>query len=300
MKKIVAALIFSGLMTVKALSVFAIPVNDETTFTIFKEQWIFREQIKYAYKSGDGSPEAKKVSSFRIPTAVSYGVTDRWSVQAYYPVVYNQLSRSVDGQRVRQHAAGLGDLKIYSRYLFWKDNKLGQVKRAGVIGSMEFPTGAIGQESHGKIPRDYQPGKGTWNPSAGANFTWETFRHELDGKVMYIWNTEGHSYEFGDAFTHDLNYQMRIWPWKLPQRQGLPTYLLAGVEVNGIWERKNQSHGRGMGNTGGYTLFLSPSLQVIGRRFIWESSIQLPVIQELNGEQAKTRFILNGGIRFQF
>jgi len=300
MRRMISVIVLFGVVTAAPLTGFAIPVNDETAFTVFKEQWILREQIKYAHKSGDSSASDQRVNSLRMPTSISYGLTDRWSVQTYYPIVYTELTRNVNGEKVRQHAAGPGDLKIYSRYLFWKDNTLGQVKRAGVIGGMEFPTGATGQEDHGKIPREYQPGKGAWNPSAGVNFTWETFRHELDGKMMYTWNTEGHGYEFGDALTHDLNYQMRVWPWKLPEGKGLPTYLLAGVEANGIWERENQSDGRRISDTGGYTLFLSPSLQVIARRLIWDASIQLPVIQTLNGEQPKTRFILNGGVRFQF
>ncbi|MFH0984095.1 MAG: hypothetical protein V1882_01015 [Candidatus Omnitrophota bacterium] len=300
MKKIIFFLMSFFILIARSYPGFAIPVNDETAFTVFKDQWILREQVQYAYESGGGSGEGEKVISLRMPTSVSYGLTDRWSAQGYYPVVYHELSRSLNGEKLRQHAAGPGDLKIYTRYLFWKDNTLGQVRRAGVIGGMEFPTGATGQEDRGKIPRDYQPGKGTWNPSAGANFTWETFRHEIDSKVMYVWDTERRGYEFGDTLTHDLNYQMRVWPWKLPEGQGLPTYLLAGVEANGIWERKDQSHGNRMDATGGYTLFLSPSLQVIGTRFIWDASIQLPVIQSLNGEQPKTRFVLNGGIRYQF
>lgn len=300
MRKIIPGLIFSGLVALGPLPGFAIPVNDETAFTVFKDQWILREQVKYTRRSGDPSAADTTINSLLIPTSASYGLTDRWSIQAYYPIVYNDIGRNVDGVKIHQHAAGPGDLKLYGRYLFWKDNTRGQVKRAGLISGMEFPTGATGQNDHGKILRDYQPGKGSWNPSAGANVTWETFRHELDGKIMYTWNTEGHGYEFGDELTHDLNYQMRIWPWKLPEGGGLPSYLLAGVEANGIWERKHRSSGRRIHDTGGYTLFLSPSLQVIGRRFIWEASIQLPVIQELNGEQPKTRFVLNGGIRFQF
>jgi len=53
-------------------------------------------------------------------------------------------------------------------------------------------------------------------------------------------------------------------------------------------------------NSGGYTLFVSPGIQYVSKRFVVEASVQIPAIQELNGKQPKIRFSLLAGIRAFF
>jgi len=55
-----------------------------------------------------------------------------------------------------------------------------------------------------------------------------------------------------------------------------------------------------IGDSGGTTLFLAPGLQYVTQRWVAEISLQLPVIQELNGRQIKTDYHLNVGFRIQF
>ena len=118
--------------------------------------------------------------------------------------------------------------------------------------------------------------------------------------LSHTFNTRGHGYAFGDEFKHTLSYQFRVWPLQFDETKDLPSYVFLGIEANGTWQQKDNQRGVRLGSTGGYTLFLSPTLQWIGKRLIAETSIQLPVIQELNGQQPKTRFVLTTGFRVQF
>ena len=69
------------------------------------------------------------------------------------------------------------------------------------------------------------------------------------------------------------------------------------TEANGFLANKNSVNGSTVGNSGGNIIFLSPGLQYAARRYIIESSIQLPVIQDLNGNQIEADFVWTIGFR---
>jgi len=72
------------------------------------------------------------------------------------------------------------------------------------------------------------------------------------------------------------------------------------LEANGQWEQQAKSHGGRVDNTGGHLLFLSPGVQVATKHFVIESSIQLPVLQNLNGNQVEPDFVLVASVRATF
>ena len=55
-----------------------------------------------------------------------------------------------------------------------------------------------------------------------------------------------------------------------------------------------------MDNSGGYTLFLSPDLQVASKYADVEVSVQLPALQVLNGNQVETDVIVVSSLRVTF
>lgn len=279
----------------------AIPINNDTALTAHKGEIIIREQIRYTRKSDDPSVSDRTVDTIAIPSVLVYGVTERFNVIAKYPIIYRDLDIGTATGRSSREAAGFGDLTILGKYLFWKKDQKSETIRANLVGGLEFPTGNTNEDdSLGKIPRNIQVGKGSWNPVVGSVWTWQTLRQQVDLSLTYQFNTEGHGFEFGDQLKHDVSYQLRIYPWTLPDKSGVPTYLNLVAEANGVWNQKSESRGSTVDASGGYTLFLSPGIQLVTKRFIVETSIQLPVIQELNGEQPKTQYVLASGVRVQF
>ncbi|MBI1978070.1 MAG: transporter [Candidatus Omnitrophica bacterium] len=280
---------------------FAIPINSDAALTAHKGEVIVREQIRYTRKSDDPSASDRTVDVIAIPTVLVYGITEEINVIGTYPIVYKDLDLDTAAGRASREAAGFGDLKLLGKYLFLRKDRPGKTLRADVIGGLEFPTGNTDEEDGmGKLLRDIQAGKGSWNPIAGTVLTWQTLRQQVDFSLTYTFNTEGHGFEFGDVFNHDFSYQFRIWPWNFPKGRGIPAYVNLVAEANGVWEQKAESRGSTVDASGGYTLFLSPGIQLVTKRFIAEMSIQFPTIQALNGEQPETTFVLSGGLRAQF
>ncbi|OGX04742.1 MAG: hypothetical protein A3G87_03685 [Omnitrophica bacterium RIFCSPLOWO2_12_FULL_50_11] len=280
---------------------FAIPINSDAALTAHKGEVIVREQIRYTRKSDDPSASDRTIDVIAIPTVLVYGITEKINVIETYPIVYKDLDIDTSTGRASREAAGFGDFKLLGKYLFWSRDWLGKTLRADAIGGLEFPTGNTDEEDGlGKLPRDIQVGKGSWNPITGTVLTWQTLRQQVDLSFTYTFNTEGHGFEFGDVFNHDLSYQFRIWPWSFPKRRGIPAYINLVAEANGVWEQKAESGGSTVDASGGYTLFLSPGIQIVTKRFIAEVSVQLPAIQVVNGEQPETEFVLAGGFRVQF
>ncbi len=129
-----------------------------------------------------------------------------------------------------------------------------------------------------------------------STVTWDFGRHEVDADVIYRINTEAENFERGDDLVYDLAYEFRVHPWTLPD-VGVPNFLYLVAEANGIFSQKGKLHGKTIDDSGGNILFLSPGIQFATKRFILEASVQLPVIQDLRGNQVETDFVVTGGFR---
>ncbi len=92
---------------------------------------------------------------------------------------------------------------------------------------------------------------------------------------------------------------MRVSPWEWPER-GTPSQIYLVIEANGKTSQETRSGGAKLGDTGGTIVFVSPGIQFVTRRVIYEGSIQIPVVQNLNGGQVETDFVAAAGVRVQF
>jgi len=104
---------------------------------------------------------------------------------------------------------------------------------------------------------------------------------------IYNVNTSHGGLNFGNLFSYNLAFGYRLLPavyetYPEPQLNGF-------LEINGNTSAKSEINGVRNENTGGTTIFLSPGLQYVGgRRWLVETSLQIPVVNELNGRQLAT------------
>ena len=70
--------------------------------------------------------------------------------------------------------------------------------------------------------------------------------------------------------------------------------------ANGETRQDTRRDGTRLDDTGGAVVLLSPGIQFVTRRLIYEGSIQIPVLQNLGGGQVETDFVATAGIRVQF
>jgi len=292
---------------IASLVVFMVPpsasgvaINSDVGLTPFKGQWIYRSQLRYTKKADDPSPQDRKLEIFAMPQTLVYGFTEKTSVILTIPFLSKELDSTADGIRTNRGDAGLGDLLLLGKYRLYAKDYPTAASRFSLVAGTDLPTGQSGDaDARGKLSRDLQLGSGSADPLVGGAYTWQSLDDEWDVSLTYTFNTTANKFEFGDVLSYTVAYQRRVWPFTLPER-GLYAQWNVVLEANGQWEQQAKNHGGRVDNTGGHLLFLSPGVQVATKHFVIESSIQLPVLQNLNGNQLEPDFVLIGSIRTTF
>lgn len=186
------------------------------------------------------------------------------------------------------------------KYRIYTIDSPGATSRLSILGGLEIPTGRSGDsDSVGKLTRTFQTGSGSWDLILGAAFSNQTLDDEWDYNLTYQFNTEAHNFEFGDILKYTIAYQKRLLPWELPD-EGLYTQFNAALELNGEWKQRNRDESGSVDASGGNTIYLSPGLQIASKHFVAETSVQLPVFQDLNGTQVETDYVIITSLRVTF
>jgi len=289
-----------ALILIVPTSAFAAAINSDVGLTPAKDQWIVRSQLRYTKKSDDPTAQDRALEIFMMPQTVVYGFTEKTSMILTIPFLSKELESPTDGIRTSRGDTGVGDLLLLGKYRVYTRDYPAATSRFSVVAGTDLPIGQSGDaDARGKLPRDLQLGSGSADPIVGAAYTWQSLDDEWDVSLTYQFNTTANKFEFGDVLTYTVAYQRRVWPIGLPER-GLYAQWNVVLEANGQWEQQVQDHSRRIDNTGGHLLFLSPGVQVATKYFVIESSVQLPVLQNLNGNQVEPDFTLVGSIRVTF
>lgn len=271
---------------------WAAPINTDTALPINKGEFLWREQVRFL-KAEDATHDLEVIA---VPSVLVYGVTEKFALIGVVPYLDKTLKMGGAGRGDN----GLGDSTLLGRYQVFQLDRTGETFRAQVLGGLKFPTGRDDEsDSLGRLPQPLQLGSGSYDPIVGGVFTWQRLRWQADFDVTYKINTKANDFRFGNTLAHDAAFQYRLSPWTLPE-EGVPNFVYGVLELNGLWAERSELSGGNIGASGGYTLFVSPGLQYVTRRWIAEISVQLPVVQEVNGNQLKTDYILSAGFRIQF
>ena len=270
----------------------AAAINTDTALPVHQGEFLWREQVRFL-KAEDSTRDLEVIA---VPSVFVYGFTEKFALIGVVPY----LNKTLKMGGVERGDNGLGDSTLLGRYQVFQLDRPGETFRAQVLGGLKFPTGRDDKsDALGRLPQSLQLGSGSYDPMVAGVFSWQRLRWQADFDLAYKINTEANDFRFGNTLAHDAAFQYRLLPWTLPE-QGVPSFVYGVLELNGLWAERSALHGGRVGDSGGYTLFLSPGLQYVTRRWIAEISVQLPVVQQLNGNQVKTDYILNAGFRIQF
>lgn len=297
----ILSLIVMAVMFCLSRDLYAVSINSNIGLTPSKNQLLVRSQVRFVKKSDDPTDKDRDREDFNIPTTIIYGITEKAALFVTIPYVIKELESTESGSRRERGDFGLGDITLLGKYRIYTKDYPGKTSRLSILGGIKLPTGEDDEEdSFGRLPQNLQLGTGSSDPIIGAAYTWQTLDHEIDIDSTYKFNTEGaNDFEFGDLLKYNIAYQRRVWPFELPE-EGLYSQLNLVFELNGQYQAKNKADGVKIADSGGHTIFLSPGIQYVTERFILESSIQLPVIQDLNGRQVETDYIIAAGVRITF
>jgi len=213
------------------------------------------------------------------------------------PVLDKRLALNTPQKRIQRDTGfGVGDMRLFSRYDVYRSSKAGRIFSISTLAGLEVPSGSDDQrDSFGRLPRPVQRGSGSWDPFAGAVLTYQTLEWFFNISTTYQINTEADNFEFGDEYRLDGVIKYRLFPRKL--RSGTNGFLYADLESNFIRRDKNIVNGSADNNSGGNIWFWDPGIQYVTRKFIFEMAVQLPVIQDLNGNALENDFITTLSIR---
>ena len=266
---------------------WAAGINTNVALPVREGGFVYRTQVRFISASDDPSPMNRDIEAYVVPNVLVYGATSQTTLFGILPYTFKSVERDGGGLRARDRTNGFGDLTLLLRQTVYARDAVQRTSRLGLIGGLEIPVGSEDFSSHST---DFV---------LGGVYTLQTGRHEFDADLLYKVNTEARDLDLGEELQYDLAYEVRLFPWQWPER-GTPSQLYAVIEANGGSIERARSNGMELDDTGGTLVFLSPGIQWVTQRIIYEASLQVPVIQNLNGSQVETDFVATAGVRIQF
>ncbi len=250
------------------------PINTNAALTPRKGGAIFR--LQYHYMEAGEAGNIMHVNSSSVIGTFVYGVTENLAVMFTAPYINRKVDRFVPrfGRSEAKHN-GVGDLTFMLKHRFWqRDDGPGRTLRWAVLGGMNIRSG------------DSDFSSDSYDPIIGTVFSVRRSGVHFDADLLYQFNT-GRGRFSQDALRYDASLALRLFSGT--------TQRDAAWEFNAVAEL----NGRYVVD-GSHEIFLSPGLQLVTEQLVLETSIQLPVFQDLPTGQPETNYRLITGLRFQW
>ncbi|MBI3697577.1 MAG: hypothetical protein HY238_22425 [Acidobacteria bacterium] len=234
--------------------------------TLFNKNLLVRSftRIERQSISRDGSVSSR--TTYIQPLALVYGIAPDWNVTAVAPFVVAESS-------------GWADTQFFVKYdSLVKRNAPGGTTRLSAEFGVQAPTGSD-------------------RFSSGAfAFLGDLVFHTARNRKFFLADIQyraatrnGQGVTTGNSFGFDLAPAYLWLPgenraWSRLFRHG----VIGILELNGELQNRARTRTSAIGDTGGFTLLLSPGLQYFPRpNLVIELSVPIPVVRELNGVRPK-------------
>ncbi len=293
---IFTAVLIVGLST----TIKAAPQTFNTALPVAKDEFVFREQLFDRQVEDQLSAADKDLHLRGSISVLGSGITRNWAVFGVLPYVDKTLKLTTPNGRVSRNTTGFADARVFARHTLYQNDAKGRTFRIAPFFGVELPTGDDDdRDGLGQLPAPLQLGSGSWDPFGGIVLTYQTLDYQIDAQASYKYNTKANGFEFGDEVRLDASFQYRLWPQEL-EETGVPGYLYGAVEGNVVRHGKNEANGSRDLNSGGTSIFLSPGIQYVTKRWILEGIVQVPIAQNLGGTALEDDYTMRFGIRFNF
>ncbi len=280
-------------------SAWGAPVTFNTALPVGGGEFVARGMVVVSQSGEDPGATDRDHSATSLVTVLGYGLTHKLALFGVLPYVDKGLDFTEAGSRISRSASGLGDASVFARYTLVQHDQPGRTFRIAPFAGVKAPTGDDdNRDMIGRLPPSVQSGSGAWDVFGGIVATYQTFALQTDGQVSYRVKNKANGFDPGDELRLDGSLQYRLWPRQLGD--GVPSFLYGVLEINLVRRERNEVNGNEDANSGGTTVFLSPGLQYVTKRWIVEGVVQLPVVQNLHGTALENDYILRAGVRFNF
>ncbi len=195
--------------------------------------------------------------------ALSYGLTADWALG----IEQHFAEESAPGEE----RTGRGDLALMSKYRFWRRDMPGAQHAAAVALRVIF--GGTGEREIAN--------EGATDAILGLSYGYEGRRWYRWAAARYRRNSENAAgLTLGDAWLIDLVGGIRFFPSTYYE----PDWVWM-LELNGELIDRAERRGRRIDSSGGQRWFLSPGLMLTYRNYALKTGVQIPLRQQLNGQQ---------------
>ena len=292
LRRIVVGILAAG-------STWGAPVTFNTALPVGGGEFVARGMVVVSQPGEDPGASDRDLSTKSLVTVLGYGVTHKLAVFGVLPYVDKKLDLTEAGGRISRSASGVGDASVFARYTLVQHDQPGRTFRIAPFAGVKAPTGDDdNRDTFGRLPPSVQSGSGAWDVFGGIVATYQTFALQADGQVSYRVKNKANGFDPGDELRLDGSLQYRLWPRQLGG--GVPSFLYGVLETNLVHRDRNEMNGNEDANSGGTTVFLSPGLQYVTKRWIVEGVVQLPVVQNLRGTALENDYVVRAGVRFNF
>ncbi|MBA4372611.1 MAG: hypothetical protein C0402_07075 [Thermodesulfovibrio sp.] len=219
---------------------------------------------------------------------LGYGLTDDLTlgIKIPYASLRNiRASNPEDPDHIHSHgnSSGIGDLSVLGRYRVIKQG--GNGVDVSLVAGVKMPTGktSVKDPEGDLLETEHQPGSGSWDPIFGVAVTRRNGPLSLDANIIYAIASKGsQETDLGDLLSYNAAASYRALAG------GIALDLV--LELNGEWKQKQSIAGIRDENSGEHILLLSPGLRLsLRKNTMAYVSVGFPVMQDINGIQAKTR-----------
>ena len=280
-------------------STWGAPVTFNTALPVGGGEFVARGMVVVSQPGEDPGASDRDLSTKSLVTVLGYGVTHKLAVFGVLPYVDKKLDLTEAGGRISRSASGVGDASVFARYTLVQHDQPGRTFRIAPFAGVKAPTGDDdNRDTFGRLPPSVQSGSGAWDVFGGIVATYQTFALQADGQVSYRVKNKANGFDPGDELRLDGSLQYRLWPRQLGG--GVPSFLYGVLETNLVHRDRNEMNGNEDANSGDTTVFLSPGLQYVTKRWIVEGAVQLPVVQNLRGTALENDYVVRAGVRFNF
>jgi len=201
---------------------------------------------------------------------LTYGLTGDWAAGIELPYAWKD-----DGS---EKADGTGNVKLFTKYRFWRNDSLGAQESAAVLLKVKLDTG----DDSSSPPL----GSGTTDSLLGISYGYESRKWYRWASLRYRYNGENDAgLRVGGRVFFDLVGGIRPRPTGYLEPDTV--WLL---ELNGEYGQRSELHGVDLSDTGGSEWFLSPGIFWTKRNFAVKAGVQVPIASNLNGNQEKSDY----------
>ncbi|WP_428309782.1 hypothetical protein [Hydrocarboniphaga sp.] len=250
----------------------------------------FRLGLDYLLRSETAGAglDGQKTDEQRATLGLAYSLTQDITLALQVPFVRKQIESP---NLAKQSAQGLGDIDVTGRWVAYRSPGGDSGRHlAGLRAGLRLPT-ADQIKDHGELlDIDVQPDAGATVPSLGGWYGYYRYPWFATVSATYFKYTEGHQdFRGGDVALISALAQY-----------GITQSVALQLGVDARQSQKNQFSGVDDPDSGGFlTMGFAGAALRIGDDFLINAGAQVPLIQNLNGEQDEDP-ALRVGVTYDF